>query len=210
MIIGLTGGIGSGKSVVANIFNTIGINTIDADSLAKNALNVDSLGYREFINTFGEEYIGPDRKINNSKLRQQIFINNDLKTSLEEIIHPIVRNNIAKLISSSNSPYHIVEVPLIYETNSSKNYDRVLVVDCDEDLQIKRATKRDSSNENEIRNIMQNQATRSQRLSIADDIIDNSQSIESLQNAVTEMHNFYLNLLKESLWANAQDVKKKQ
>ena len=198
MIIGLTGGIGSGKSVVANIFNTIGINTIDADSLAKNALNVDSLGYREFINTFGEEYIGPDRKINNSKLRQQIFINNDLKTSLEEIIHPIVRNNIAKLISSSNSPYHIVEVPLIYETNSSKNYDRVLVVDCDEDLQIKRATKRDSSNENEIRNIMQNQATRSQRLSIADDIIDNSQSIESLQNAVTEMHNFYLNLLKES------------
>ena len=198
MIIGLTGGIGSGKSVVANIFNTIGINTIDADSLAKNALNVDSLGYREFINTFGEEYIGPDRKINNSKLRQQIFINNDLKTSLEKIIHPIVRNNIAKLISSSNSPYHIVEVPLIYETNSSKNYDRVLVVDCNEDLQIKRATKRDSSNEDEIRNIMQNQATRSQRLSIADDIIDNGKSIESLQNAVTKMHNFYLNLLKES------------
>ena len=198
MIIGLTGGIGSGKSVVANIFNTIGINTIDADSLAKNALNIDSPGYKQFINTFGYDYIGPDKKINNSKLRQEIFINNDLKISLEKIIHPIVRNNIAELIGSSNSPYHIVEVPLIYETNSSKNYDRVLVVDCDEDLQIKRATKRDSSNENEIRNIMQNQATRSQRLSIADDIIDNSQSIESLQNAVTEMHNFYLNLLKES------------
>ena len=197
MIIGLTGGIGSGKSVVANIFNTIGINTIDADSLAKNALNIDSPGYKQFINTFGYDYIGSDKKINNSKLRQEIFINNDLKTSLEKIIHPIVRNNIAELIGSSNSPYHIVEVPLIYETNSSKNYDRVLVVDCDEDLQIKRATKRDSSNENEIRNIMQNQATRSQRLSIADDIIDNSESIESLQIAVTEMHNFYLNLLKE-------------
>ena len=198
MIIGLTGGIGSGKSVVANIFNTIGINTIDADSLAKNALNLDSPGYKQFINTFGDDYIGPDKKINNSKLRQEIFINNDLKTSLEKIIHPIVRNNIAELIGSSNSPYHIVEVPLIYETNSSKNYNRVLVVDCDEDLQIKRATKRDSSNENEIRNIMQNQATRSQRLSIADDIIDNSQTIESLQIAVTKMHNFYLNLLKES------------
>ena len=197
MIIGLTGGIGSGKSVVANIFNTIGINTIDADSLAKNALNPDSPGYKQFINIFGHDYIGPDKKINNIKLRQEIFINNDLKTSLEKIIHPIVRNNIAELIGSSNSPYHIVEVPLIYETNSSKNYDRVLVVDCDEDLQIKRATKRDSSNENEIRNIMQNQATRSQRLSIADDIIDNSQSVESLQIAVTEMHNFYLNLLKE-------------
>jgi len=198
MIIGLTGGIGSGKSVVANIFNTIGINTIDADSLAKNALNLDSPGYKQFINTFGYDYIGLDKKINNSKLRQEIFINNDLKTSLEKIIHPIVRNNIAELISLSNSPYHIVEVPLIYETNSSKNYDRVLVVDCDEDLQIKRATKRDSSNENEIKNIMQNQATRSQRLSIADDIIDNTQSIESLQIAVTEMHNFYLSLLKES------------
>ena len=197
MIIGLTGGIGSGKSVVANIFNTIGINTIDADSLAKNALNIDSPGYKQFIYTLGHDYIGPDKKINNSKLRQEIFINNDLKISLEKIIHPIVRNNIAELISSSNSPYHIVEVPLIYETNSSKNYDRVLVVDCDEDLQIKRATKRDSSNENEIRNIMQNQATRSQRLSIADDIIDNSQSVESLQITVTEMHNFYLNLLKE-------------
>jgi len=197
MIIGLTGGIGSGKSVVANIFNTIGINTIDADSLAKNALNLDSPGYKQFINTFGHDYIGPDKKINNSKLRQEIFINNDLKISLEKIIHPIVRNNIAELIGSSNSPYHIVEVPLIYETNSSKNYDRVLVVDCDEDLQIKRATKRDSSNDNEIQNIMQNRATRSQRLSIADDITDNSQSIESLQNAVTEMHNFYLNLLKE-------------
>ena len=198
MIIGLTGGIGSGKSVVANIFNTIGINTIDADSLAKNALNPDSPGYKQFINTFGHDYIGPDKKINNIKLRQEIFINNDLKTSLEKIIHPIVRNNIAELIGSSNSPYHIVEVPLIYETNSSKNYDRVLVVDCDEDLQIKRATKRDSSTENEIRNIMQNQATRSQRLSSADDIIDNSQTIESLQIAVTKMHNFYLNLLKES------------
>ena len=167
MIIGLTGGIGSGKSVVANIFNTIGINTIDADSLAKNALNLDSPGYKQFINTFGLDYIGPDKKINNSKLRQEIFINNDLKTSLEKIIHPIVRNNIAELIGSSNSPYHIVEVPLIYETNSSKNYDRVLVVDCDEGLQIERATKRDSSNENEIRNIMQNQATRSQRLSLS-------------------------------------------
>jgi dephospho-CoA kinase len=198
MIIGLTGGIGSGKSAVANFFNTIGINTIDADSLAKNALNPDSPGYKQFINTFGLEYIGPDKKINNSKLRQEIFINNNLKTSLEKIVHPIVRNNIAQLISSSNSPYHIVEVPLIYETNSSKNYDRVLVVDCNEDLQIKRASKRDSANEDEIRNIMQNQATRSQRLSIADDIIDNGQSIESLQNAVTKMHNFYLNLLKES------------
>ena len=79
MIIGLTGGIGSGKSVVANFFNTIGINTIDADSLAKNALNPGSPGYKQFINTFGLEYIGPDKKINNRKLRQEIFINNDLK-----------------------------------------------------------------------------------------------------------------------------------
>jgi len=197
MIIGLTGGIGSGKSAAAHLFKAHGIDVIQADVIANKALDKGTQGYMNFVKIFGDEYLRKDLSINKSYLRQKIFANSSLKKTLENIIHPIVGQNISILISLSKSPYQIIEVPLIYETGSQDNYDRILVVDCDESLQVKRASSRDSVNQASIKNILLNQASRHERLSIADDVIINNADIEQLEIEVNKLHEFYLNLLKD-------------
>jgi len=197
MIIGLTGGIGSGKSAAAHLFKAHGIDVIQADVIANKALDKGTQGYMNFVKIFGDEYLRKDLSINKTYLRQKIFANLSLKKTLENIIHPIVGQNISILISLSKSPYQIIEVPLIYETGSQDNYDRILVVDCDESLQVKRASSRDSVNQASIKNILLNQASRHERLSIADDVIINNADIEQLEIEVNKLHEFYLNLLKD-------------
>ena len=197
MIIGLTGGIGSGKSAAAHLFKAHGIDVIQADVIANKALDKGTQGYMNFVKIFGDEYLRKDLSINKSYLRQKIFANSSLKKTLENIIHPIVGQNISRLIGLSKSPYQIIEVPLIYETGSQDNYDRILVVDCDESLQVKRASSRDSVNQASIKNILLNQASRHERLSIADDVIINNADIEQLEIEVNKLHEFYLNLLKD-------------
>lgn len=197
MIIGLTGGIGSGKSAAAHLFKAHGIDVIQADVIANKALDKGTQGYMNFVKIFGDEYLRKDLSINKTYLRQKIFANLSLKKTLENIIHPIVGQNISILIGLSKSPYQIIEVPLIYETGSQDNYDRILVVDCDESLQVKRASSRDSVNQASIKNILLNQASRHERLSIADDVIINNADIEQLEIEVNKLHEFYLNLLKD-------------
>lgn len=197
MIIGLTGGIGSGKSAAAHLFKAHGIDVIQADVIANKALDKGTLGYMNFVKIFGDEYLRKDLSINKTYLRQKIFANLSLKKTLENIIHPIVGQNISILISLSKSPYQIIEVPLIYETGSQDKYDRILVVDCDESLQVKRASSRDSVNQASIKDILLNQASRHERLSIADDVIINNADIEQLEIEVNKLHEFYLNLLKD-------------
>jgi len=197
MIIGLTGGIGSGKSAAAHLFKAHGIDVIQADVIANKALDKGTQGYMNFVKIFGDEYLRKDLSINKTYLRQKIFENLSLKKTLENIIHPIVGQNISILIGLSKSPYQIIEVPLIYETGSQDNYDRILVVDCDESLQVKRASSRDSVNQASIKNILLNQASRHERLSIADDVIINNADIEQLEIEVNKLHEFYLNLLKD-------------
>ena len=197
MIIGLTGGIGSGKSAAAHLFKAHGIDVIQADVIANKALDKGTQGYMNFVKIFGDEYLRKDLSINKTYLRQKIFANLSLKKTLENIIHPIVGQNISILIRLSKSPYQIIEVPLIYETGSQDNYDRILVVDCDESLQVKRASSRDFVNQASIKNILLNQASRHERLSIADDVIINNADIEQLEIEVNKLHEFYLNLLKD-------------
>lgn len=197
MIIGLTGGIGSGKSAAAHLFKAHGIDVIQADVIANKALDKGTQGYMNFVKIFGDEYLRKDLSINKTYLRQKIFANLSLKKTLENIIHPIVGQNISILIGLSKSPYQIIEVPLIYETGSQDNYDRILVVDCDESLQVKRASSRDSVNQASIKDILLNQASRHERLSIADDVIINNADIEQLEIEVNKLHEFYLNLLKD-------------
>lgn len=195
MIIGLTGGIGSGKSAAANFFKIIGIDVIEADKIANNVLEKESAGYLKFLKVFGTSFLDKDGNVNKALLRKKIFVEPDLKKSLEHIIHPIVRDTISKLITSSLSPYQVIEVPLIFETSSQNNYDRILLIDCEESLQIERASTRDSVNIKNIKNILLNQATRSERLSISDDVIENNSDLEHLKNEVNNLHKFYLNLL---------------
>jgi dephospho-CoA kinase len=196
MIIGLTGGIGSGKSVAAAIFKDLGIDSIDADDLARDSLNINSKGYKLFINEFGEKYLDENKDINRELLRKDIFNNPVTKIKLENLIHPLVRSGIQAFINSSKSDYCIIVVPLIYETSSSKLYDRILVIDCDIDAQIERTSKRDNQTINEIKNILDKQATREERISIADEVILNNGSLEHLRKSVLNMHKKYMEIVK--------------
>ena len=196
MIIGLTGGIGSGKSAVATLFKDIGVDLIDADDLARDSLNINSEGYKLFIDEFGDKYLDENKNINRELIRKLIFNDSDAKSKLENIIHPIVRSGIETFIRNTKSNYCIIVVPLIFETNSSKIYDRVLVIDCDVDVQISRTSKRDNQAKSDIENIINKQATREQRLSIADDVIVNNGSLDLLRMEVLKIHKKYLEIVK--------------
>tara|TARA_B100001059_G_scaffold236140_1_gene285071 strand:+ start:100 stop:705 length:606 start_codon:yes stop_codon:yes gene_type:complete len=198
MIIGLTGGIGSGKSATAKYFKDIGIDIIDADYVAKNVLIKNSAGYKLFIHKFGNKFLDKKNEIDRSLLRSEVFSKPDKKIELEKIIHPLVSEEILSFINNSRSPYCIVMVPLIFETNSSSNYDRVLVIDCNEEVQISRASLRDNQTVKEIKKIIANQASRKERLSIAHDVILNNSSLENLKKQVINKHNFYMELIKNA------------
>ena len=195
MIVGLTGGIGSGKSAAANFFVELGVDLIDADDLAKNVLNKSSKGYELFINEFGEQYLDNDKNIDRDLLRKTIFNDSDKKNKLENIIHPQVRSGIEEFIKTSKSDYCIVVVPLIYETRSSSYYDRILVIDCDEEIQINRSAIRDNTENKEIKKIISKQASREERLSIADDVILNNRTLDSLKEEVIKLHKKYIKML---------------
>ena len=188
MIIGLTGGIGSGKSIAGKYFNELGIDTIDADDVAKNILDDNTKAKQLFLECFGNEFLDQDNKINRDLLRTKIFIDIEKKNKLESIIHPIVLEEITEFISKSDSIYSIIIVPLIFETNSQDFYDKIIVIDCDEDLQIERASQRDDKSEQDIINIMKNQASREERNSIADDVILNDSTLENLKENILKLH----------------------
>ena len=196
MIIGLTGGIGSGKSAAAALFKDNGVDLIDADDLARDSLSINSEGYKLFIEEFGDKYLDENKNINRELIRKLIFNDIDAKLKLENIIHPIVRSGIETFIRNTKSNYCIIVVPLIFETNSSKIYDRILVIDCDVDFQISRTSKRDNQTKSDIENIINKQATREQRLSIADEVIVNNGSLDLLRNEVLKIHKKYVEIVK--------------
>ena len=192
MIIGLTGGIGSGKSAAADFFQNEGISVIDTDQLSRKVIEKDTPGYSKVVDSFGTNILDNNDSIDRAKLREEVFHDDEKREILESITHPLVRELMVQKISSSTSPYTIIMVPLIFETNSAKNYDRVLVIDCDVEIQLERAMARDENSADLIQKIIDSQCSRSERLSIANDVIPNNHSIEDLQKRSLAMHNFYL------------------
>ena len=188
MIVGLTGGIGSGKSVAGDFFIELGIDVIDADHVSKNILDENESAKKLFLEHFGEKFIDKNNNIDRALLRDEIFKNENKKEALESIIHPLVREEIFNFIENSNSVYKIIMVPLIYETNSQDFYDKIVVVDCKEENQIIRASKRDNKTKNDIINIMKNQASSDERMSIADEVIKNDSSLDDLKKQVIKVH----------------------
>tara|TARA_B100001142_G_scaffold330386_1_gene398922 strand:- start:13635 stop:14231 length:597 start_codon:yes stop_codon:yes gene_type:complete len=188
MIVGLTGGIGSGKSVAGKYFNELGIDVIDADDISRSILDDNKKARELFLNNFGDKFLNNNNKIDRNLLRSEIFKNPDKKHILESIIHPIVREELSKFIEQSKSIYKIIMVPLIFETSSKDFYNKIIVVDCDQEHQINRASLRDNKSEKDIENIIKNQATRDQRLSIADEIILNNSTLDNLKTQVIRVH----------------------
>tara|TARA_S200000501_G_scaffold249240_1_gene233480 strand:- start:2793 stop:3389 length:597 start_codon:yes stop_codon:yes gene_type:complete len=194
MIVGLTGGIGSGKSTAVKIFRELGIDSIDADDVAKNIIDSNKNARKLFIEEFGDKYILKNHKINRDLLREDIFNDKSKIKKLESIIHPIVREEIFEFIQKSESIYTIIDVPLIFETKSEDFYNKIVVVDCDTNTQILRASQRDNQTEESILKIIGNQATREERFSIADYVINNDSSYGNLKKEVIKTHQLLLGL----------------
>lgn len=194
MLIGLTGGIGSGKSLAGDFFKSKDIEVIDADDLAHNALSKNGKGYMEFLDIFGETFLDENSEIDRKVLREYIFKNPEMKYRLEEIVHPIVQDGILSFINNSNSAYRVIIVPLIAETKSSSFYDRVLAIECDIHIQVKRASKRDNSSEDQILKIIQSQASAEERNKIANDVVKNNGTKEEFIMSLEDIHSKYLML----------------
>lgn len=195
-IIGLTGGIGSGKSTVSNYFAALGIEIIDADRIARDLLKPETPWSAKVIAHFGKAIIDAHGHIDRTKVRQLIFQDQAAKDWLEALLHPAIRAEIKTAIEHVQSPYCIVVIPLLVESGL-EHYDymdRIVAVDIPEHLQIARLTSRDGASIEEAQNWVSQQASRAQRLVAADDIIDNSSDIQSLKATVNALHARYLAL----------------
>ena len=199
--IGLTGGIASGKTTVANLFSDLGIEIIDADEIAHSITSKQGSAYNKIVKHFGEDVLGNDKELDRKKLRTMIFNNSELKRDLEQIIHPEVYAIINQKINASQEPYQIIVIPLLIETGYQNFVDRVLVVDCSVETQLARLINRDNETMKNARKIIANQIERNQRLKFADDIIENEKktSINVLKNKVLQLHETYLELPEKSL-----------
>ena len=197
LTIALTGGIGSGKTSVASIFKGLGVPIIDSDTISKEIILPGKPCFKDIVNEFGEEILTNEGIIDRYKLRDIIFSNDKARIKLENITHPIIFKNIDIQISLINYPYCLVIVPLLIETKSVKYFDKILLVDTHKNIQFERVSKRDSMSPTLLRKIIKIQATRSERLKYADDVIENNNEIEGLNEYINILHKKYLILSKE-------------
>tara|TARA_R110001592_G_scaffold116201_3_gene317333 strand:- start:3952 stop:4551 length:600 start_codon:yes stop_codon:yes gene_type:complete len=197
IIIGLTGGIGSGKSTVANEFIALGIDVVDADKVARQVVEPGQKALSEIELYFGAEVINAAGQLDRAKLRDIIFKSEIKKQWLNNLLHPIIRDALLTQIASAESKYVILEAPLLLENKLTQYTDVTLVVDVAETLQIERAMQRDGNSELQIQAIMDAQISREQRLQQADYIIDNSSTdLAALKQQVKLLHSQFLSLHK--------------
>lgn len=196
LIVGLTGGIGSGKSEVSARFAKLGIMIVDADVMAREVVEPGTDALTQISFHFGKEILNAGGSLNRSKLRETIFANAAEKQWLESLLHPIINASIRQQLANSTSVYSILASPLLLETQQFQLVNRILVVDTSEELQIKRASLRDKNNEAQIKAIMQTQLSRQDRCARADDIILNHGDIHELDEQIEKLHQSYLALAR--------------
>jgi dephospho-CoA kinase len=189
--IGLTGGIASGKSTVSDLFEDLGCPVIDADVIARQVVEPNSIGLNQLTNTFGNEIILQDQTLDRKKLRNIVFNNNALLTQLNDILHPLIHKNIMNQIQQVKTHYCIIVIPLLCESNRYNWLDRVLVVDVSKHTQFTRLKKRDNITHELASHMIDSQCSREQRLNIADDVINNELSIDELQSHVKRLNSLY-------------------
>ena len=192
--IGLTGGIGSGKSTVSGLFEALGIPVIDADVIARSLLEPGTEATRQVIRIFGNDIAASEQEIDRARLRERVFDNADARKKLESILHPIVHQKIRQQVEAITSPYCIVVIPLLFEAGHQDLVDRILVVNTSREKQIERAASRDRASVEEIQKILNTQIDPEERLARADDIIDNNDGIEQLESRVHELDALYRGL----------------
>ena len=198
LIIGLTGGIGSGKSAVSNKFKSLGITVVDADVAARTVVEPGKPALVEIESHFGPNILNKEGMLDRAQLREIMTSNSEERIWLESVLHPKIGEQITKDLAESTSPYTIYVAPLLLETNSEKMCSRVLVVDVPKEIQIQRTAKRDKVSEIQIEKIVAVQMEREKRLEKADDVLVNTGTIEELEEQVVILHQKYLGIVNDS------------
>ncbi len=193
-VVGLTGGIGCGKTTVANLFAELGVDLVDADVISREVVAKGSQGLHKIVAHFGEQVLLDNGELNRAALREKIFSQPAERVWLNELLHPLVRQEMLAQLQNSNSIYTILIVPLLFENGLDSLVNCTLVVDISPELQIQRTTKRDNVSATQVQNIISSQASREEKLSKADDVIINDVPISVLQDNVARLHDKYLKL----------------
>ncbi|PUB86898.1 MAG: dephospho-CoA kinase [gamma proteobacterium symbiont of Ctena orbiculata] len=194
LVIALTGGIGCGKSAVSSYLKSLNVPIIDADQLAHQLVEPGSPILREIQAVFGNEIVDTNGVLDRSALREVVFNDPQRRKQLEGILHPPIRKAMEEWVSKQIAPYVVLAIPLLFETRQTSIADRVLVVDCNEFIQIERVLKRDQISMEQINQILSSQVDRQTRLLGADDVIENNGSLEELYKDTEKLHRKYLNL----------------
>ncbi|ENM5751331.1 dephospho-CoA kinase [Vibrio mimicus] len=199
-VVALTGGIASGKTTVANLFHEhFGIDLVDADVIAREVVEPGTDGLKAITAHFGQTILNQDGSLNRTALRERIFADPEQKTWLNQLLHPMIRQRMQQALSQTTSPYTLLIVPLLVENQLQNMADRVLVVDVEESIQIERTIARDNVSIEQAQAILAAQATRAQRLAIADDVLKNDAKNQKLLPQITLLHQKYLAMSRQNL-----------
>ncbi len=202
-VVGISGGIGSGKTTVTDLFAKYAIKVIDADVIAREIVEPGTPALKAIIDKFGQSVLdssggSSSGTLDRAKLRTLVFNNSEVKSWLNQLLHPAIREQMLLQTKQAESVYCLLSVPLLVENKLYQHVDRVVIVDVHEQTQLQRTLLRDKTNEQQIRAIMRAQATRQQRLAVADDVIDNNGKADDLTEKVTQLHKHYLQLAKQN------------
>jgi len=195
-VVGLTGGIGSGKTTAGDYFQQLGVQVINADIVARNIVENDSEYLAKISYFFGKKGLLLDGSLNRNFIRTEIFNHPKKRAWLEALLHPPIRKKISCLLEVSTSQYTVLESPLLLETDQCELTNRILIIDLTERLQIHRTSKRDGSQKKLVESIIESQMRRTKRLELGNDIVTNIGSIEELKTKLLRLHNSYLALAK--------------
>lgn len=200
LVVALTGGIGSGKSTVASIFESLGVPIVDVDVISHQLTSADTPALQAIAQAFGEAFVNTDGTLNRIKMRQLVFSDAASRLKLEAILHPAIHLEALKQLAQNNqATYQILAIPLLVKDSPYFAYiNRVLVIDCDEALQIRRTLQRSQLSEQEVRNIISAQISRESRLQLADDIAENNASYDDLRKKIELFHKKYINTCIDS------------
>ena len=195
--VGLTGGIGSGKSTAVDAFRVLGVPIIDADQIAKESVKKDQPAHAEIVKTFGKNILLNNGELDRELLKKQVFSHSESLKTLESILHPHIKATVLQQIKAIKSattlpPYVIVDIPLLVEKSYQDIFDYIIVVDCSAEQQIERVMQRDGLDEASIKKIMQKQASRRQRKQIATHILDNAKDVGNLNQQVNQLHQYFV------------------
>ena len=194
-IIGLTGGIGSGKSAAAQVFEDLGITVVDTDAIAHALTAAGGAAIAPIRIAFGADYLTAEGALSRTRMRDLVFADAAKKRQLESILHPMIRAQTSELAQAARGPYAILMIPLLIESDDyRRRCQRILVVDCPEELQLARVMARSGLAVAQVRAIMANQVSREVRLAAADDVIDNSRDLAQLRPQIAALHQRYLQL----------------